>query len=124
MTKKTNPELVDEAIERAKADPNCGWVTQEHLDKSQRFVEFVANERARSESNGPIDVFDPERAWTQFRLLLPIDHHPYVPEWGDLPSPIKRAFAKVLDDMEHWFRQFLFYYGLEKLIDSEEERTE
>lgn len=39
---KTNPELVDEAIARAKADPNCGRVTKEHLDKSQRFVETVS----------------------------------------------------------------------------------
>lgn len=41
--KKTNREIVDELIERAKADPNCGRVTQEHLEKSKTLLESLGS---------------------------------------------------------------------------------
>lgn len=48
-----------------------------------------------------VDLFDPGRVWSQFRLDVPIDHRRFVPEWGKLPIPIKHAFVKAIGDIEY-----------------------
>lgn len=133
VVEKTNLEIVDELIEKAKANPNCGRVTQEHLDRSAAFVEQIVDDAERDPSpicdagglqDGVNPVFDPERIWNRFRVLLPIQYHGHAPVWTELPEPIQRAFAEVIGDMERWFRQFLSYYGLEKLLEEQEKEKD
>jgi len=85
--KKTNPELVDEAIERAKADPNCGRVTQEHLDRSQSYLERVIEQNPELASGGRLTKEQSDRFVELANQAPPLEDVPATKDPNFVPDP-------------------------------------